>query len=580
MRVVVYGGCLESTIEIDVKKSGNRALNTAEVSIYYGGQKVLKKITERDGKVSYQPTNVGLYEIEVKKDGYATADATLRIISCTDVPPNCTDGILNQDEEAIDCGGICVPCPTCYDGIQNQGELGIDCGGICGQCRASCFDGVKNQNELEIDCGGICEDCPNCIDGIINQGEIGVDCGGPCGSCAPTCADGIRNQGETGIDCGGPCGVCAASCNDSIKNQNEVEVDCGGICDDCPTCFDKIKNGLELGVDCGGPCGPCPPGSCYDEVQNQNEDGVDCGGLCPDCPTCIDNILNQDEEDVDCGGSCLPCPEPEYVSETCVIQYFTGYDVGKAAFCGDAKNLVVFTPSKEMAINSVLIDGNPLAKVTISDISGLLAESDGYSKEGNTLNKKVFLTAGDTYIIYIDKPEDLEKCTRLLPQSRVEKEEGSWEVRDSYCDGSPNGCYLAVTLQEQLPTCTDGIRNQNETGVDCGGPCKACSPSLIGRVIQSSRQGSGLTFILIGLLVLIVYAVYRKGVNDGRDDLDYQGTYAYHAPAQTETQVIVPKPAQETQPSAGQTIKPPLGETSPSKSAEKPAKKKAPSKKK
>ncbi|MDQ3193108.1 MAG: CUB domain-containing protein [Bacteroidota bacterium] len=27
-------------------------------------------------------------------------------------------------------------------------------------------------------------------------------------------------------------------------------------------------------------------------------------------------------------------------------------------------------------------------------------------------------------------------------------------------------------------TCTDGIQNQGETGIDCGGPCPACPPLL------------------------------------------------------------------------------------------------------
>jgi hypothetical protein len=46
----------------------------------------------------------------------------------------CTDGIQNQGETGIDCGGPCSPCPTCSDGIQNQGETGIDCGGPCQPC--------------------------------------------------------------------------------------------------------------------------------------------------------------------------------------------------------------------------------------------------------------------------------------------------------------------------------------------------------------------------------------------------------------------------------------------------------------
>jgi hypothetical protein len=48
---------------------------------------------------------------------------------------SCSDGIQNQDETGIDCGGVCDSCPvpeTCNDGIMNQDETGIDYGGLCG----------------------------------------------------------------------------------------------------------------------------------------------------------------------------------------------------------------------------------------------------------------------------------------------------------------------------------------------------------------------------------------------------------------------------------------------------------------
>jgi hypothetical protein len=51
--------------------------------------------------------------------------------------PTCSDGIRNQDEVDVDCGGPCPPCPepeavaTCFDGLWNQGEGGVDCGGPC-----------------------------------------------------------------------------------------------------------------------------------------------------------------------------------------------------------------------------------------------------------------------------------------------------------------------------------------------------------------------------------------------------------------------------------------------------------------
>ncbi|RMF54474.1 hypothetical protein D6745_05215 [Candidatus Woesearchaeota archaeon] len=79
----------------------------------------------------------------------------------------------------------------------------------------TCDDGIKNQGEKGVDCGGPCKACQtaSCNDNIKNQGEQGIDCGGPCSrECAeePTCNDGIKNQGETGIDCGGPCKACKA----------------------------------------------------------------------------------------------------------------------------------------------------------------------------------------------------------------------------------------------------------------------------------------------------------------------------------------------------------------------------------
>jgi len=44
---------------------------------------------------------------------------------------------------------------TCSDGVQNQDESAIDCGGaVCGACVATCSDGVQNQDETGVDCGG------------------------------------------------------------------------------------------------------------------------------------------------------------------------------------------------------------------------------------------------------------------------------------------------------------------------------------------------------------------------------------------------------------------------------------------
>ena len=119
------------------------------------------------------------------------------------------NGFRASLQNSLGCG---TSTATCDDGIQNQGETGIDCGGPCAAC-VTCNDGIQNQGETGIDCGGPCAACPTCNDGIQNQGEEGVDCGGPCNNACPepTCDDGIQNGDELGVDCGGAnCPECAA----------------------------------------------------------------------------------------------------------------------------------------------------------------------------------------------------------------------------------------------------------------------------------------------------------------------------------------------------------------------------------
>lgn len=76
------------------------------------------------------------------------AIVSLTFTSCGDDEPDviaevatCNDGIQNQGETGMDCGGPnCQPCvtdpgtmATCNDGIQNQDEVGVDIGGVCAE---------------------------------------------------------------------------------------------------------------------------------------------------------------------------------------------------------------------------------------------------------------------------------------------------------------------------------------------------------------------------------------------------------------------------------------------------------------
>ena len=104
--------------------------------------------------------------------------ASFRIYTPEPLPPVCGDGIANyQNGEQCDdgntksqdgCSSLCLyEIPTalasgagsCTDGLQNQGEDGIDCGGPCTKTCPTCVDGIKNQSEESVDCGGPCPAC-------------------------------------------------------------------------------------------------------------------------------------------------------------------------------------------------------------------------------------------------------------------------------------------------------------------------------------------------------------------------------------------------------------------------------------
>jgi hypothetical protein len=143
--------------------------------------------------------------------------------------------ILNEeeeDEEEIE--------ETCSDGIQNQGETGIDCGGPCPPC-PTCNDGIKN-----------CHIMPN----GVTLCETGIDCGGPCEPC-PSCNDEIQNQGETDIDCGGPCEACDNG-KDCINNS-----DCkSNKCENEKCIINDCEDENEYNIP--------NPGDCYYYIHNSS----------------------------------------------------------------------------------------------------------------------------------------------------------------------------------------------------------------------------------------------------------------------------------------------------------------------
>ncbi|MFH1054575.1 MAG: hypothetical protein V1744_00615 [Candidatus Altiarchaeota archaeon] len=54
---------------------------------------------------------------------------------------------------------------------------------IPGEFTVLCINGVLDEGEIEVDCGGPCPPCDSCYNGAMDDGEEAIDCGGPCPPC-------------------------------------------------------------------------------------------------------------------------------------------------------------------------------------------------------------------------------------------------------------------------------------------------------------------------------------------------------------------------------------------------------------
>jgi hypothetical protein len=111
---------------------------------------------------------------------------------------SCSDGIVNQDESDVDCGGVCgatcTPGQNCNDDSHCTSN---DCDGTC-QPFPTCVDATQNGEETDVDCGGT--ECDPCDDGEMCL--VDADCtSGACNSegiCVPVYTVGGTVTGVAG----------------------------------------------------------------------------------------------------------------------------------------------------------------------------------------------------------------------------------------------------------------------------------------------------------------------------------------------------------------------------------------------
>lgn len=220
----------------------------------------------------------------------------------------------------------------------------------------------------------------------------------------------------------------------------------------------------------------CGPPTCDDGVQNGNETGVDCGGPdCPACPSCNDGIQNGDELGVDCGGpDCTPCP------------------------CNNDFTL------------TINLDDYPEETTwEVRDLNGNVWVSGGpygNQPDGSTVVEPICLPDGCYDFIIFDSYGDGICCgygngSYVL----VENATGNVIASGGNFDNSQTTPFCADSTP--LPSCTDGIQNGDEQGIDCGGsncpPCIACTDHTLTIVLDQGPQQT--TWTLSDAFGIVLY---------------------------------------------------------------------------
>jgi len=232
-------------------------------------------------------------------------------------------------------------------------------------------------------------------------------------------------------------------------------------------------------------CGTPTPDHCTNGTLDSDETGIDCGGAdCDACPTCTDGIQNGDETGIDCGGSCpTSCPisycgsqgddsSYEYISNVSIgtINNNSGSDNGYGDYTSlatdlsiSSSNVISLTPAFSGTTYNeyweVYIDYNGDGDFTDSGEKAYDSGSASSSAVSGTITIPAAASVG---------------LTRMRIQMRWNQSAGGPCTTFAYGEVEDYSVNI-VNNGGGGPTCTDGVLNGDETGIDCGGPdCDAC----------------------------------------------------------------------------------------------------------
>lgn len=423
-------------------------------------------------------TEVGAH-IKAEYDDRTCLTTCGPIEGCTDPNSHGYNPLANTED------GTCIG--TCSDGIQNGDETGVDCGGsLCAPCDFECdenyirlsftFDQYPAETSWDIkdEQGNVIATSPNYSDKKEDDTE-NIDLCLPNGTYTFTIYD---SYGD---------GMCCSYGNGSYKMFSAGElIAIGGsfgtsesttitLSTSAPTCDDGMQNGDEEGIDCGGSyCQPCDESIVCDDALVLTTSWVI--GFEEE----LNSWYQSDDDDIEwerkSGSTTSSNTGPKKAAQE---DYYLYVESSNPNF-----------PEKTALLSSPCL----LMSALISP--SLEFNYHMYGRQMGVLTVSIeLLSTGDTIIIMqVSGDQGDQWHSASLPLEEYKND----YVKISIIAESGTGYTSDIAIDELsimaiTPTCTDGVQNGTETGVDCGGgsctPCFECQE--LAATISSDEVISG-----------------------------------------------------------------------------------------
>ena len=414
---------------------------------------------------------------------------------CVEISPkHCSNKVKDSDETDVDCGGS---CPTKCD-VAKSCEKNTDCASdSCDNATHKC---VQKSCAKDEDCGKTAK----CF--LADESK---------GYCV-SCSNGVADGDETDIDCGGSCSTKCANGKKCLQNSDCTNGTCSNnVCTgDAPLAADVTKlviNEVMSEPDKNKPFALQSSGTQCDfiEIVNKLDKNQSLDGLTL-------NIVRTDKTDTQSHKltGVLPANGAVVVlAKDCALEVPDG--VAKNVHSRSDGNFLTGSPAKyELSILDASGNKGPSVNYETTgkgssanrnpDInsSSELAKHDGVS-EFKYANSPGYCANGG---LFIEKCQVVNTCNNdqkdgdetdvdcggsrckacdLGKQCKVEGDCATGACSEGRCTeksctkasdcGDGYVCDTTTSKCKLEETCSDGIKNQNETDVDCGGSCQACA---------------------------------------------------------------------------------------------------------